>query len=56
MTCWETKEPLKELLAADAEVMERLSTEDLDRAFDIEAALAGVEAVFERVLQREGAT
>lgn len=56
MTCWETGEPLRELLAADPEVMQQLSTEDLDAAFDIEAALAGVEAVFDRVLQAEGTT
>ena len=55
MTCWETGEPLQELLAADAEVMGRLSTEDLDRAFDITAALSGVEAVYERVLGDDGA-
>ena len=30
--------------------MERLSEADLDRAFDMEGALSGVEAVFERVL------
>jgi hypothetical protein len=36
--------------------MARLSQEDLDEAFDIEGALSGVEAVFERVLQSEGTT
>ncbi|MCH7825847.1 MAG: adenylosuccinate lyase [Acidobacteria bacterium] len=55
MTCWETGEPLKELLAADAEVMGRLSTEDLDQAFDIKAALSGVEAVYERIIGDDGA-
>jgi len=55
MTCWDTGEPLRELLAADAEVMERLSTEDLDHAFDITAALSGVEAVYARVLAEDGA-
>jgi len=52
MTCWDTRESFKELLAADAEVMERLSAADLDKAFDIEDALSGVEVVFERVLHR----
>jgi len=56
MTCWETGEPLRELLAADPEVMEKLSAQDLDHAFDIKAALSGVEAVFERVLARERAS
>jgi adenylosuccinate lyase len=54
MACWDSGEPFRELLAADPEVMEHLSAEDLDRAFDLEAALAGVEAVYERVLAREG--
>jgi adenylosuccinate lyase len=54
MVCWDSGEPFRELLAADPEVMEHLSAEDLDRAFDLEAALAGVEAVYERVLAREG--
>ncbi|HEX9700241.1 MAG TPA: adenylosuccinate lyase [Acidobacteriota bacterium] len=54
MVCWDSGEPFRELLAADPEVMEHLSEEDLDRAFDLEAALAGVEAVYERVLAREG--
>jgi adenylosuccinate lyase len=54
MACWETGEPFRELLAADPEVMEHISVEDLDRAFDLQAALAGVEAVYERVLAKEG--
>jgi adenylosuccinate lyase len=56
MRCWDTREPLQEVLASDPEVMARLSQEDLDEAFDIEGALSGVEAVFERVLQSEGTT
>ncbi len=56
MTCWETKQPFKELLAADPEVMERISAENLDNAFNIEDALSGVDAVFERVLKQEGAS
>jgi len=56
MRCWETREPLKEVLAADPEVMAMLSREDLDNAFDIDDALSGVEAVFERVLQTEQTT
>ncbi len=55
MTCWETGEPLKALLAADVEVMEQLSAEDLDQAFDIMAALSGVEAVYDRILGDDGA-
>ena len=50
MNCWETGEPLRELLAADDEVMEWLSEKDLDQAFDIKAALSGGEAVYERIL------
>jgi adenylosuccinate lyase len=56
MRCWETREPLREVLAADPEVMDNLTAEQLDLAFDIDAALAGVEAVFERVLQRGSET
>ncbi len=55
MTCWKTREPFKQLLADDAEVMERLSPEDLDEAFNVESALSGVEAVFERVLRQQEA-
>ena len=54
MTCWETGEALRDLLAADLEVMQHLSPADLDAAFDIDKALEGVEAVYARVLQREG--
>ena len=50
MNCWDTGEPLRELLAADDEVMEWLSEKDLDEAFDIKAALSGVEAVYERII------
>ena len=50
MNCWETGEPLRELLAADDEVMEWLSEKDLDEAFDMKAALSGVEAVYERII------
>ena len=53
MTCWKTREPFKQLLEADPEVTARLAPEQLDHAFDIEAALSGVEAVFDRVLQEE---
>jgi len=56
MRCWDTKEPLKEVLAADPEVMEKLSQDDLDHAFDIDDALSGVEAVYARVLKGEGTT
>ena len=54
MTCWETGEALRDLLAADLEVMQHLSPEDLDAAFDMDRALEGVEAVYTRVLRREG--
>ena len=54
MTCWETGEALRDLLAADLEVMQHLSPEELDAAFDMNRALEGVEAVYSRVLQREG--
>lgn len=50
MNCWDTGEPLRELLAADDEVMEWLSEKDLDEAFDMKAALSGVEAVYERII------
>jgi adenylosuccinate lyase len=55
MRCWQSKEALRDVLAADAELMQHLSAADLEDAFDVADALSGVEAVFERVLQAKGA-
>jgi hypothetical protein len=54
MTCWETGESLKDLLATNAEVMRWLSTENLDQAFDMKAALSGVDVVYERIIGSAG--
>jgi adenylosuccinate lyase len=50
MQCWSTREPFKEVLAADDEVRKYLSEADLDQAFDMKDTLARVEKIFARVL------
>ena len=55
MACWDSGEPFRDQLAADPELMAHLSEEDLDNAFDLDAALASVDAIYERVLQPEPA-
>ncbi|RMF78530.1 MAG: adenylosuccinate lyase [Nitrospirae bacterium] len=49
LRCWETGQPLAELLAADPEVSGRLGPEELAACFDLAPHLAHVDAIFERV-------
>ena len=50
MQCWQTGEPFRDVLATDEEVVDYLGTSDLEEAFDLRAALAQVDRVFQRVL------
>jgi adenylosuccinate lyase len=50
MKVWEQEGSLKDLLAADEEVAARLSTDELDRLFDLDYQLRHVDQVYERVL------
>jgi adenylosuccinate lyase len=49
MRSFDEDRPFKELLLADADVMNVLSREDVDRAFDLRHQLRHVDEVFERV-------
>jgi adenylosuccinate lyase len=49
MKCWETKTPLKDLLAADEEAMKHLTMSELDDLFTAETMLGSVDAIFTRV-------
>jgi adenylosuccinate lyase len=49
MRSFEERRPFKELLLADADVMNVLSREDVDRAFDLEHQLRHVGRIFEKV-------
>jgi adenylosuccinate lyase len=53
MQVWESDGALSllDLLKADRQVTERLSTEQLDRLFDLDHHLARTDAIFERVFQ-----
>lgn len=55
MRCWETGEPLREVLASDGGVGAHLDEADLDQAFDLKAALAHVPRIFERALGERAA-
>jgi len=50
MRVWDEGRDFKDLLATDPEVQARLSSKDLDEAFDLDRELRHVSAVFERVL------
>lgn len=47
LSAWEEKTPFRGLVEADSEVA--LSTEDLDRAFDIDRALSNIDQIFKRL-------
>jgi adenylosuccinate lyase len=49
MRSFEERRPFKELLLADDDVVNVLSREDVDRAFDLEHQLRHVGQIFERV-------
>jgi adenylosuccinate lyase len=49
MRAWEEERDFRELVAADAEIADRLGPEALDGVFDLEAAVRHVDVVFERL-------
>jgi adenylosuccinate lyase len=49
MECWETKEPLKDILRQDEEVTDQLSDEELENLFDPHSMLENIDKVFKRV-------
>jgi len=53
MRCWETGEAFQELLAADPELRQHLSEQELAQAFDLKGALRHVDTIFERALGPE---
>ena len=50
MSCWETGDDFKVVLAQDEGVREHLDEAELDRIFDVRDALRHVDRIFERVL------
>jgi adenylosuccinate lyase len=52
MDTWERGGDFRERVAADPAISERLSKEEIDRAFDLAHALRNVDAIFERALAR----
>ncbi len=55
MQCWRSRQPLRELLAADPEAAAHLSSADLDALFDYDYYLRHIPATFERLGLAEGA-
>jgi len=51
MDTWDRGGQLRERVLADPELAERLSKEEIDEAFSLEAALRHVDAIFERALR-----
>jgi adenylosuccinate lyase len=49
MAVWEGKGTLRELLAADEDVTRRLTSEELDEAFDLERQMEHVDVIYKRV-------
>ncbi len=52
MRSFHEQRDFKDLVAADPDVAARLSREAIDRAFDLEAQLRNVDAIFERVFNQ----
>ena len=50
MDTWDRGGQLRERVLADPEIAERLSKEEIDAVFSLEAALRHVDAIFERAL------
>jgi adenylosuccinate lyase len=48
---WDTKKPLKDLLLADQQVVEKLSKEGVERCFDPAAVLARTDEIFQRAFK-----
>ncbi len=49
MECWKTKKPLRELVESDPEIMQYLTTEDLDEAFSYNRYTRNVQKIYDRV-------
>ncbi len=49
MKCWETQQPLKELLQADAEVVAAVKPRELERVFNLNTHFRDVERTFKEV-------
>lgn len=49
MNCWESGEPLRDLLSEDAEVMKALSEQDLDELFNLDTHFRDIDRTFEAV-------
>jgi adenylosuccinate lyase len=52
MESWDTGQPLKDLLLADPQVVEKLSREGIERCFDPAAVLARTDEIFQRALKQ----
>jgi adenylosuccinate lyase len=50
MNAWQNDLVFRDLVAADAEITKRLSSEQLARTFELERQLSNVDAIFARVL------
>jgi len=50
MRCWESGEPLQQVLAADDEIRAQLSDAELADCFDVDKVLQHVDTIFERAL------
>jgi adenylosuccinate lyase len=48
---WDTKQPLKDLLLGDPQVVEKLSKEGIERCFDPAAVLARTDEIFQRAFK-----
>jgi adenylosuccinate lyase len=55
MRAWEQKTPFMEELLKDTELLEYLSSSEIESAFDVDHALRWVDAIFERVFQNNSA-
>ena len=53
METWDHGGDYRERVLADPKITERLSTEEIDRAFSLDEALRHVDAIFERTLEGE---
>lgn len=49
MACWETGRPLRELILADADVMRRISPEQVKKAFDVSVHFRDVNRTFKNL-------
>jgi adenylosuccinate lyase len=50
MATWDEGGEFRDRILADAEIMQSLSKEEIDRVFSLDQALRHVDAIFERTL------